>query len=241
MKNLHRLFAIIFIFSTNFAIAEPALTLPQDASIRISDAPTWRQFLRDASEEIPGIEVEGRYYGDYNFVGKRLDGYLAPKCLLTPAAITALKATQESVNKQGYHLKTYDCYRPQMTVDQFVLWAQDLQDTQMKSVFYPTVDKTKLFSDGYIAAKSGHSRGSTLDITIVPNKNPHQARCIKAQEKICQDNSLDMGSSFDYFGVLSHIANQTITPQQQKNRQILQDAMHQHGFKSLDEEWWHFT
>ena len=111
----------------------------------------------------------------------------------------------------------------------------------MKTVFYPTVDKARLFRDGYIASKSGHSRGSTVDLTIVSNTAPRQTACIKNKVKICLDNSIDMGSPFDYFGVLSHTNNPDITHKQQQNRRILQDAMRQHGFKSLNEEWWHFT
>ena len=179
------------------------------------------------SDVVPDIIQEIRYYSTYNFVGDRIDGYDQPCALMTIEAAQALKAVSDDVMRQGYRLKIYDAYRPQMAVSHFVRWAENINDTRMKKYFYPEVDKSRLFAEGYIAAKSGHSRGSTVDLTLFDMNTGKE---------------LDMGGTFDYFGELSHPDYRgNLTEKQIKNRQILRDAMIRHGFKPLAEEWWHFT
>lgn len=169
----------------------------------------------------PTIQLDIRYFGSHNFLGRPVKGYRAPKCILTKPAAEALAKVQADLKPFALSLKVYDCYRPQMAVDDFVTWAKDLQDLKMKKEFYPKVDKTNLFRDGYIAEKSGHSRGSTVDLTLVPG--------------------LDMGTTYDYFDPLSHTANPEIGPMQKRNRLLLKSLMEKHGFKNLPEEWWHYT
>lgn len=179
------------------------------------------------AEAVPDIIQEIRYYSTYNFVGERIDGYEQPCALLTKEAAEALKAVSNDVIAQGYRLKVYDAYRPQMAVDHFVRWAQELDATEMKPYFYPEVDKTLLFEQGYIAEKSGHSRGSTVDLTLFD---------------IQTGKEVDMGGTFDYFGTLSHPDyTDTLTEEQIANRTLLREAMMRHRFKPLDTEWWHFT
>ena len=177
-------------------------------------------------EFIPDIIQEIRYYSTYNFVGDRIDGYEMPCALMTIEAAEALKKVSDDVMKMGYRLKVYDAYRPQMAVDHFVRWAEDLDDKRMRKYFYSKVDKTRLFSDGYIDAKSGHSRGSTIDLTLFDMNTGKE---------------VDMGGTFDHFGIESHPDYKKITKQQYKNRMILRDVMVKHGFKPLYSEWWHFT
>lgn len=190
------------------------------------------------TDVVPDAILEIRYYSTYNFVGSRIDGYMAPTALLTREAADSLKAASDDLNAQGYRIKIYDAYRPQMAVSHFVRWAEDLGDTAMKPYFYPNVDKSRLFELGYIAEKSGHSRGSTVDLTIV---------------NMATGKEVDMGGVFDWFGTESHPdcggnpetmeyrPNDTITAEQFNNRMILRAAMLRHGFNPLDCEWWHFT
>lgn len=205
----------------------------------ISTITTWQRFLVDIQSLIPKIALDIRYYGDYNFVGRAIDGYQAPKCLLTPAAAQALVQVQMELVEQGYALKIYDCYRPQQAVDLFVIWAEDLGDRAMQDLFYPRVNKADLFDQGYIAAKSGHSRGSTVDLTIIPLQAQSTMPCRRSQ--VCRDNSLDMGTPFDYFDPLSQTVNGQISQQQQQNRLLLKTVMEKYGFRNLPEEWWHYT
>lgn len=194
------------------------------------------------SEMIPDAILEIRYYTTYNFVGERIDGYLEPVALLTREAATALKAVSDELKTQGYRLKIFDAYRPQRAVSHFVRWAKAVNDTLMKPYFYPSLTKDVLIPE-YIASKSGHSRGSTIDLTLFD---------------MTSGRELDMGATFDWFGVESHPdfcgnpetgkhslegkhSNRNITPQQFQNRMILRNAMVKHGFKPLDSEWWHFT
>lgn len=198
----------------------------------------------------PSIIVEARYFGDHNFVGRPITGYEAPKCLLTPEAARALAAVQAEVRQFGLSLKTYDCYRPQRAVNDFVVWARDVADTLMMTEFYPAVDKSRLFEDGYIAERSGHSRGSTVDLTLVPlpvpaqpawRRGDAQARCTLAADRRFADNSLDMGTGYDCFDPLSHTANPEVGPVAARNRLLLKAVMEKHGFRNYDQEWWHFT
>jgi zinc D-Ala-D-Ala dipeptidase len=199
---------------------------------------------------IPDVVLDIRYYGPHNFVGERVDGYLAPKCFLTKEAAEALGEVQNDLKPYSLSLKIYDCYRPQRAVNHFVRWATEIDNTKTKKEFYPTVDKKNLFKDGYIDSKSGHSRGSTIDLTIVPLPAPKQQEYIPGQKlsecylpaaKRFRDNSIDMGTGFDCFDELSHTANINIGHQQKINRLLLKSLMEKHGFRNYDKEWWHYT
>ncbi|OQK18675.1 hypothetical protein AU255_04030 [Methyloprofundus sedimenti] len=183
------------------------------------------QFV-DIKKIIPSVHLDIRYYSKNNFVGSRIDGYDAPKCLLTRETALALRNVQKELAADQQSLKIFDCYRPQRAVDNFVRWAKDLSDLKMKSEYYPSVDKKNLFKEGYIAEKSGHSRGSTVDLTIID---------------LHSNQELDMGTHFDFFDPLSHTANSRISKSQHENRVTLKSAMERNGFKNLKEEWWHFT
>ncbi|WP_229924504.1 M15 family metallopeptidase [Streptomyces sulfonofaciens] len=202
------------------------------------------------SDVDPTIIQEMRYFTPHNFTGVPVDGYRRPMCILTRAAATALHKAQRELLAEGYSLKVYDCYRPQRAVDWFVRWAKDLDDQRMKAEFYPRVDKTRLFADGYIAEQSGHSRGSTVDLTVVrlpalptrpylpgeplkPCYGPRQARF--------PDNSIDMGTGFDCFDTLAHTDDPRITGAQRVHRDFLRDVLSRQGFVNLPEEWWHYT
>ena len=178
------------------------------------------------SEAVPDAILEIRYYGTYNFVGDRIDGYERPVAMLTKEAAKALREVSDELVKKGYRLKIYDAYRPQKAVNHFESWARDLEDTRMKDYFYPELDKSVLFDQGYIDHRSGHSRGSTLDLTLFDMSTEKEA---------------DMGGTFDYFGEKSHPDYKGLTPAQFNNRMILREAMMNHGFKPLSTEWWHFT
>ena len=176
---------------------------------------------------VPDVILEVRYFSTYNFVGARIDGYEEPCILITRQAAFALKAVSDEARALGYRLKIYDAYRPQRAVDHFVRWAEDVDDLSMKHVFYPEVDKRCLFDEGYICRKSGHSRGSTVDLTLVDEKTGKE---------------LDMGGAFDYFGRLSHPDYaEGLTQNQIANRMLLRKLMLENGFCPLDTEWWHFT
>ncbi|MFI9204242.1 M15 family metallopeptidase [Streptomyces sp. NPDC053048] len=198
----------------------------------------------------PTIVQEMRYTTVHNFTGHRIDGYLRPRCLLTRPAAEALRRAQRVLLRQGYTLKVYDCYRPQRAVNDFVEWAKDLRDVRMKGEFYPRVEKSRLFEDGYIAAKSGHSRGSTLDLTIVrlpalPTRpyvpGEPLVPCFAPKAERFPDNSVDMGTGFDCFDTLSHTLDPRVTGRQRANRLLLKATMERAGFVNLPEEWWHYT
>ena len=200
-------------------------------------------------EVIPEVILDLRYLTNHNFLGVPVDGYKAEKCYITKTAADSLAKVQTELRKFNLTLKIYDAYRPQRAVDHFVRWANDLSDTLTKKEFYPTIDKSRLFVDGYIAEKSGHSRGSTIDLTIVPIPLPYQpdfeidnqCECFKSVEQRFKDNSVDMGTGFDCFDSLSHTENSELTSQQRVNRLLLKSIMDKYGFKNLAEEWWHFT
>ncbi len=197
------------------------------------------------TDAVPDAILEIRYFGTYNFVGERIDGYLEPTALLTKVAADSLRAVSDEVKAQGYRLKIFDAYRPQKAVDHFVRWAANVPDTLMKPYFYPDLDKSVLFEQEYIYERSGHTRGSTIDLTLFDMKT---------------EKELDMGGTFDWFGPESHPdfcgnpetgeytgdnskspAGRSITAEQFANRMILRRAMLHHGFRALDSEWWHFT
>jgi D-alanyl-D-alanine dipeptidase len=195
------------------------------------------QFV-NITDVIPDVILEIRYFGTYNFVGTRIDGYEAPTALLTRQAADSLKAVSDDLKRMGFRLKIYDAYRPQKAVDHFVRWAKDVNDTVMKRYFYPDLDKSMLFPQEYIIERSGHTRGSTLDLTLFDMDKEKEA---------------DMGGTFDWFGKESHpdfcgnpdtfeyLPSDSLTAEQFNNRMILRRAMMRHGFKPLHTEWWHFT
>ena len=203
--------------------------------------------LRDVD---PTIIQEMRYSTPHNFVGEPVDGYRKPMCILTAPTAKALHKAQRALLRKGYSLKVYDCYRPQRAVDHFVRWAKDLGDERMKAEFYPHVDKSRLFADGYIAEKSGHSRGSTVDLTVVrlpalptrPYIPGERLRpCFGPRNERFPDNSVDMGTGFDCFDPLAHTDDPRIKGKQRANRDLLRSALARQGFTNLPEEWWHFT
>lgn len=178
------------------------------------------------SDEIKNIEIDARYYGENNFLGTRVDGYEVNRAILSLQATNALKKVQTELNSFGLGVKVFDAYRPQMAVAHFVRWAKDINDTKMKQAYYPDVDKKNLFKLGYIASKSSHTRGSTLDLTIID---------------LASKKELDMGSGFDFFGKISSPFYQKLSPKQRANRALLFGIMQKHGFAHYPEEWWHFT
>jgi len=180
-------------------------------------------------DAVPEVKQEIRYATPHNFVGRPIDGYLKPRAILTRQAAEALKAVQAELKPFGLGLKVFDAYRPQRAVVQFVRWAEDLGDTTMQWEFYPTVEKKNLFKDGYIAARSSHSRGSTVDLTLAP-----LAGATPGEE-------LDMGSPFDFFGPQSWPDSPAIGPSQRAHRLLLRTLMLKHGFNPYPQEWWHFT
>jgi len=202
------------------------------------------QFV-NLADAVPLAILEIRYHSTYNFVGARVDGYQEPVALMTRRAADSLRAVSEDLLKMGFRLKIYDAYRPQCAVDHFVRWAADITDTLMRPYFYPDVPRDRLFELGYIAEKSGHTRGSTVDLTLFDMRT---------------EKEVDMGGTFDWFGSESHpdfcgnpntgtytgdnsssLAGRSITKEQFNNRMILRNAMLRHGFKPIDSEWWHFT
>ncbi len=213
-------------------------------NVKINPTEDSSQFVT-LPEAVPDAILEIRYYSTYNFVGQRVDGYLEPTALLTRRAADSLRAVSDDVVAQGYRLKIYDAYRPQRAVDHFVRWAADLKDKKMKPYFYPDLDKSVLFEQDYIAEKSGHTRGSTVDLTLFD---------------MATEKEVDMGGTFDWFGPESHPdfcgnpitgqytgdnhkspARRSITAEQFAHRMILRRAMMRHGFRPIDSEWWHFT
>jgi D-alanyl-D-alanine dipeptidase len=180
----------------------------------------------DATELAPALVVDMRYAGRHNFVGDPIAGYERPVCLLTRAAAHALAGVESDLASDGLGLKVFDCYRPRRAVAHFVRWAQDARDVRSKAEFYPHVDKRDLFMLGYIAAYSGHSRGSTVDLTLVRRADGAE---------------LDMGTPFDFFSTKSSPADTTVGPTPHANRAKLAAAMIHRGFRPYAKEWWHFT
>ena len=177
-------------------------------------------------DHIPDAVIELRYFGNDNFIGKPIDGYNKNVSILSTEAILSLKKVQDELKQYNLGIKIFDGYRPQQAVDHFVRWAKVLNDTLTKQKFYPRVAKKDLFKEGYIASKSGHTRGSTIDMTLVD---------------LTTGKELDMGSPWDFFGPESWVANVDLTQQQRANRMLLQSVMRKHGFKHYAKEWWHFT
>ena len=181
----------------------------------------------DAASVVDGLVVDMRYFGADNFVGKRIDGYEAPRCLLTRPAAVALSVAQRDLARRGLGLKVYDCYRPTRAVAHFARWARDVADVARKPDYYPDIDKRDLFRLGYIAERSGHSRGSTVDITLV--------------RRAGDESDPDMGTRFDFFSPKSWPADNSVGETARHNRALLAAAMARAGFQGYDKEWWHFT
>ena len=178
------------------------------------------------ADYVPSVIQEIRYYSTYNFIGDRIDGYEEPVALLTKEAARALKRVANELFVMGYRLKIYDAYRPACAVKHFVLWGIEDQDIRMKPYFYPDLQKQELFAKGYIASRSSHSRGSTVDLTLL---------------NMDTGKEVDMGGPFDLFSEVSHPDYKGITDEQFRNRMLLQSAMVRNGFNPIDCEWWHFT
>ena len=213
------------------------MTLADQADTQQYDTNGISAFV-NLTDVVPDAILEIRYFSTFNFVGSRIDGYLEPTALLCRRAADSLHSVSDDLLRQGYRLKIFDAYRPQMAVDHFVRWGHQLNDTAMKRFFYPRINKQYLFQLGYIASHSGHSRGSTVDLTLFD---------------MFTEKEVDMGGTFDWFGTESHPdcggnptthmyrPNDTITAEQFRNRMILRSAMLRHGFRPYDCEWWHFT
>ncbi len=180
----------------------------------------------DVSKVVPNARFDVRYFTSNNFVGARIDGYEAPRCFLSLPAATALRAVAADAERAGQGLLIFDCYRPARAVAHFARWAADLTEQSTKTAYYPDVEKSHLFSEGYLAARSGHSRGSTLDLTLTDMTSGHE---------------LDMGTPFDLFSPRSWPNSRAVTPAQRANRLALSTLMERNGFKAFDKEWWHFT
>ncbi|MCL2086233.1 MAG: M15 family metallopeptidase [Oscillospiraceae bacterium] len=198
--------------------------------VNVSESPTLESAVPSGfvlvTDVIPDAILEIRYYSTYNFVGERIDDYLAPVAILSEQAANALKSVNDELRAQGYAVKIFDAYRPQGAVAHFVRWANDLNDITTKEFFYPDIDKDRIIPDRYIMERSGHSRGSTVDLTLIDMKTGKE---------------LDMGTPFDFFGLPSHHDTDLITSEQTANRLILKNAMEKAGFLPYDEEWWHYT
>ena len=225
MKNNHLLIAFLLGVCATLASCRSA----QDMA-RVSDKTMDSSQFVNITDVVPDAILEIRYFSTYNFVGARVDGYEQPVALLTRVAADSLRAVSDDLKRHGYCLKIYDAYRPQQAVDHFVRWSQS-SDERMKAEYYPTLTKKSLFG-GYIARKSGHSRGSTIDMTIC---------------HLATGQEVDMGGHFDFFGTASHPSFVgkyplgTVTAENKKMRLMLQHVMRKHGFNSIKNEWWHFT
>jgi zinc D-Ala-D-Ala dipeptidase len=199
----------------------------------------------DIAEVAPAIVVDARYAGSNNFLGRPARGYGAARCLLTKPAAAALGQVQRDVGAFGLGLMVYDCYRPQRAVDDFVAWSRDPKGAATNPRHYPVVPRSELFARGYIAAQSGHSRGSTVDLTLIPagrRKTGAPARdCRSIAGPLAPDGSLDMGTTFDCFDERAHAADAGVPAEARRNRLLLRMAMEKHGFAPYEQEWWHFT
>ena len=213
-------FAATVFAQGNITMHPPAPPPPKPAPI--TGAPDGFVYVDEA---VPGIVVDARYFGTNNFVGAKIDGYEAPRAIISEEAAAALRAANESLAPL-FGLKVFDAYRPQQAVDHFARWAKDAADQKTKEKYYPDVAKEELFARGFIAEKSGHTRGSTVDLTVIRLKDGAE---------------LDMGTPFDFFGEESAAAYPGITDQQRQHRLLLQSAMKAHGFVPYEAEWWHFT
>ncbi|WP_218673524.1 M15 family metallopeptidase [Chromobacterium haemolyticum] len=190
------------------------------------------------SDMAPDIQQDMRYAGHSNFIGRPINGYKTARCVLTRQAAAQLAKVQIQLKEMQMSLKVWDCYRPQQAVNDFHTWSLDATDQKNKSTYYPDIDKAQLFAKGYISEKSGHSRGSTVDLTVVAIGGAAK-KYIPGNFHVNSD--LDMGTPFDWFGVESNTENPDVSPAAQANRRWFRHVMQTHGFYNLPEEWWHFT
>ena len=242
MKSLYIIFLVVFLFqivsSDECPCSNTCPTTPTD------------QFV-DASTVIPNLQLDLRYAGFHNFVGQPIDGYECARCILTRTSAMALASVQEQLLAMNLSLKVYDCYRPQRAVNEFYSWSLDPNATLMKREFYPFLPKDQLFPLGYIAECSSHSRGSTVDVTIVPFPPPPEEQYVPGITKLepCMapegirfgDNSLDFGTGFDCFSNVSHTQYPYLLPEIEHRRELFVQLMLKSGFINLSTEWWHFT
>ena len=232
--------------STVFVLSALAAFVPSLGRAMAGEMPQGFVYLRDID---PSIQQDMRYAGSANFVGHAVPGYDAAECVLVSQAANGLKAVQAELKAKQLSLKVYDCYRPARAVASFVDWSKEPDDPKRKSIYYPALEKRALFP-GYIATRSGHSRGGTVDLTLVPldssapsegNIQESTAGCTAPRESRAPDNSLDMGTSFDCFDTKANTEATGLSEDERKNRALLVDVMSRHGFKNYDKEWWHFT
>ncbi|MBQ1032686.1 M15 family metallopeptidase [Micromonospora sp. C97] len=233
----------------------PAPTGPQPTSASPTPAPT-----PSGAPPLPGfvvltdvdprIHADIRYATAHNFVGRPISGYREPLCLLTRQAAQALRRVQDAALASGHSIKVYDCYRPQPAVDDFVAWSKRPDEQQTKAEFYPDLAKNRLFADGYIGAPTAHSRGSTLDLTLVDDPAASQppyrvgqplVACTAPRAQRFADNSIDMGTGFDCFDPRAHTTDPSVTATARDNRQLLRRLMTDAGFVNYDREWWHYS
>jgi len=235
-------------------MAVPGLAVGTVASA--SDEPTETSSATAPSEFVALDQVDDtilhdiRYTTRHNFVGRPIPSYRDAICVVTRPTAEALAQAQAVLRPQGYSLKIYDCYRPQTAVDDFVRWGQRLSDERMKAEFYPQVDKSDLFADGYIAEESGHSRGSTVDLTLVELPAAEQPEwdrsmglqpCTAPHDERFPDNSINMGTGFDCFDTLSHTMDPRIQGEARDNRMLLKTTLENVGFTNYENEWWHYS
>ncbi len=237
MKYAKMFAAALLVMSGLLTGCKSAQKMAQVAQVK-DPTMDYSQFV-NVTDVVPDAILEIRYFSTYNFVGARIDGYEEPVALMTRVAADSLRAVSDDLKQHGYCIKIYDAYRPQRGVDHFMRWALDQGDTITKAYFYPRLTKKEVFDGEYVATKSGHSRGSTVDLTIVDMKTGKE---------------VDMGGTFDWFGIESHPdfgggnpetlefqqTVPTFTSEQFYNRMVLRSAMMRHGFLPLDNEWWHF-
>jgi D-alanyl-D-alanine dipeptidase len=216
---------IIILVSSSLAlpVIDPTNNITDVTIEKKNDLPKGFVYIDDI---IPTAQYDIRYYGEHNFVGTRIDGYKAPYAIMSREGAAALKKVSDALDKKGYTLMIFDAYRPQKAVNHFITWSKDAKDVKTKEEFYPKLNKRNLFKLGYISSKSGHSRGSTIDLTLI-----HQS----------SGELVDMGGPYDFFGDISHHGTKLITKQQTSNRNVLKNMMVKHGFKAYTKEWWHYT
>ena len=196
----------------------------------------------------PTIQISLRYFGTENFMGVHAQGYHKPVVIMTRAAAYALHKVQQDLLQDGFCLVIYDAYRPQQAIDHFVRWGKDISDQSQKNNYYPRINKDDVFKLKYVAKRSGHSRGSVVDVTII--KKDQKVQPVKSVARtlldgftiaFLDDGTIDMGSSFDLFDLASHYDSALIAPEYKRMRAYLRMAMSKHGFRGCSQEWWHFT
>lgn len=231
-------------------IASFAIVLASAVSVSVaqaSPAVAPEEFV-DLKDVNSSIYVEMRYFSDWNFTGQVVPGYKSNRCLLVKEAAEALSKVQARLQKSGYALLVFDCYRPQRAVTSFVTWTKNRDDQKMKTFFYPDEPKTKLVARGYIDSLSGHSRGGTVDLTVVKSSLVKDGTSFHEEKVDCRipknieaTGQLNMGTSYDCFSVLANTANPEISKEAKANRQLLKSTMEKFGFKNFEKEWWHYT